>query len=507
MKIALAQTNQTVTDIENNKNKIISFANNAYKKGAEVVIFANNSLSGGDIKSLCLIKDFYETLNIAIDEIKKNVSIPVILTTNKNKKNIPILIQNNNTEEIENKIITIKNNKFYCIVIDNVENFVKLYDDKNISATNNIVILSCGFYYKNKTEYVKNFIKNFAKEKSVNVFYVNLTGSQDGYIYDGGSFCILKNGNITNIAKLFEEDLLLVDTNVNNDIELKTDLQKEMYDALVLGLKDYCAKNGFKKVALGISGGIDSALVAAIATDALGNENVLGVLMPSQYTSKESVLYAQDLCNRLKIKYEIVPIKNIYDIYIKECSPVFNNTKKDLTEENLQARIRANILMAFSNKFGYFILCTCNKSEDAVGYSTLYGDMAGGYSVIGDLLKKDVYLLSNYRNSISNVIPEEIIKRAPTAELRENQKDSDSLPEYDILDDILEKILEKQMSYDEILNSGVEEETLIKVYKLLFSTEYKRRMSPISTKVTTTSFMKDIIFPMTNKYKICRKKN
>ena len=507
MKIALAQTNQIVGDIQNNKNKIISFATKAYQQGAEVIVFANNSLSGGNIQSLSILKDFYKTLNTATEEIKQTVLLPLILTTNKNNKSIPVVIQNNNVEEIDNKIITINNNKFYCIVIDNTENFTKLYDDKNISEANNIVISSCSLYYKNKNEYVRKFLQNFAKEKSVNVFYVNMAGAQDGCVYDGGSFCVLKNGNINNIAKLFDEDLLIVDTNIDNNITVKTDLQKEMYDALVLGLKDYCAKNGFKKVALGVSGGIDSALVAAIAADALGSENVLGVLMPSQYTSNESVVYAKDLCNRLKIKYEIVPIKNIYDVYIKECSPVFNNTKKDLTEENLQARIRANILMSFSNKFGYFILCTCNKSEDAVGYSTLYGDMAGGYSVVGDLLKKDVYMLSNYRNSISNVIPEEIIKRAPTAELRENQQDSDSLPEYDILDDILEKILEKQISYEEILNSGVNEETLIKVYKLLFSTEYKRRMSPISTKVTTTSFMKDIIFPMTNKYKICRKKN
>ena len=507
MKIALVQTNQIVGDIENNKNKIISFANNAHKRCTEFVVFANNALQGGNIESISLIKDFYKIFDCALNEIKQTVSIPLILTVNRNEKNIPVLIKNNNIEEIEDKVFTINNNKFYCVVIDNVKDFIKLYDDKNISFTDNIVILSCGVYYKGKTEYVRNFIINFAKEKSVNIFYVNMAGAQDGCVYDGGSFSVLKSGNINNVAKLFDEDFLLIDTNVDKNTEYKINLQQEMYDALVLGLKDYCVKNGFNKVALGVSGGIDSALVAAIAADALAGENVLGVLMPSKYTSKESVVYAQDLCNRLKIKYEMVSIENLYNTYINECSSVFKNTKKDLTEENLQARIRANILMAFSNKFGYFILCTCNKSEDAVGYSTLYGDMAGGYSVIGDLLKKDVYALANYRNTISNVIPEEIIKRAPTAELRENQKDSDSLPEYDILDDILEKILEKQMTYDEILNSGVDETTLIKVYKLLFGSEYKRRVAPISTKITETSFYKDIKFPMTNKYKICRKKN
>ena len=207
-----------------------------------------------------------------------------------------------------------------------------------------------------------------------------------------------------------------------------------------------------------------------------------------------------ELCKNLNVQTKTISIKDIYDVYINQLTPFFDGKPKDLTEENLQARIRSNILMSLSNKFGYFILCTCNKSEDAVGYSTLYGDATGGYSPISDLYKKEVYELSKYRNTISKVIPEFIINRAPTAELRENQKDSDSLPEYDILDDILIKILDNQMTYSQIIESGVKKEVLDKVWKLLSISEYKRRQSPIGTKVSKSAFLRNISFPISNGY-------
>ena len=505
MKIALAQLNSTVGNLENNKNKILQYVFKAQENSADIVLFPKNAVLGGNIESLSVIKNFHDDVGKVLEGIKQKSSIPVLVTAfDKNKKNVPFLIENNKINNVSNIVFKIKDKKFYCILADDIKNISAICEDRNMVLTDNLIILAGGYYYKNKPEQIRTFIKKVAKEKSVNVFYINMAGAQDGYVYEGGSFSVLKNGNFNKIAKLFEEDFLITDTEVDIDVEQKINNEEEIYNCLILGLKDYCAKNGFKKVALGVSGGIDSALVATIAVDALGSDNVLGVLMPSKYTSKESMDYSIKLCKNLKIKYETVPIDNIYNSYINECPQVFKDTKKDLTEENIQARIRGNVLMTFSNKFGYFILCTCNKSEDAVGYSTLYGDMTGGYSVIGDLLKKDVYALSNYRNTISNLIPVEIIKRPPTAELRENQKDSDSLPEYDILDDVLEKILEKNMTYSEIINSGIEEKTLDKIYKLLFSSEYKRRQSPISTKVTKTSFIKDIKFPMTNKY-ICKK--
>ena len=361
-------------------------------------------------------------------------------------------------------------------------------------------MLSCSPYYKGKIEVIKNTIKNSATENSVDVAYVNMLGGNDGYVFDGQSLYVDKTGNFKAVGNFLEEGLTVFDTDGANVDDKQIDKNKELYDVLTLGLRDYIEKNNFKKCALGISGGIDSALTLAIAVDAIGAENVLGVLMPSKYTSKESIDCSLELCNNLKVQTKTIHINDIYDVYINQLTPFFEGKGKDLTEENLQARIRSNILMALSNKFGYFILCTCNKSEDAVGYSTLYGDATGGYSVIGDLLKKEVYDLSKYRNTISNVIPEFIINRAPTAELRENQKDSDSLPEYDILDDILIKILDNKMTYSQIIESGVEKEVLDKVWKLLCVSEYKRRQSPIGTKVSKSAFLRDIILPISNGY-------
>ena len=343
-------------------------------------------------------------------------------------------------------------------------------------------------------------IKKSAIKNKKDIVYLNMLGGHDGYVFDGLALYVDKTGKIKFIDRSFEEKLIIIDTKENYAEKTQIDREQELYDTLVFGFKDYMRKNGFKKAVLGISGGIDSALTAAIAVDALGAKNVLGVLLPSKYTSKESNKYALDLCKNLKMQTKIVPIKKLYNAYMKEFAPIFKGMPKDLTEENLQARIRSNILMALSNKFGYIVLCTGNKSEDAVGYSTLYGDTSGGYAPISDLLKKDVFALSRYRNKNKEIIPQFIIDRAPTAELRENQKDSDSLPEYDILDDILEKILYKNMSYEEITKSGISEKILDKVWKLLKCAEYKRRQSPIGTKVSKSAFLRDVVYPLINKY-------
>ena len=363
-----------------------------------------------------------------------------------------------------------------------------------------VILLSCSVYYKGKTEKIRNLLKFLAKENSLDIAYVNMVGAHDGYVFDGGSLYVNKNGEIKALAETFKEELIVFDTEGSSVAEKETNQIKELYDASVLGLRDYIEKNKFKKCAFGISGGIDSALTLAIAVDAIGAENVLGVLMPSKYTSKESIDYSLELCKNLNVQTKTIPINDIYNVYINQLTPFFDGKSKDLTEENLQARIRSNILMSLSNKFGYFILCTCNKSEDAVGYSTLYGDATGGYSPISDLYKKEVYELSKYRNTISKAIPEFIITRPPTAELRENQKDSDSLPEYDILDDILVKILDKKMTYSQIIESVVKEEVLNKVWKLLSISEYKRRQSPIGTKISQSAFLRDINFPISNGY-------
>jgi len=274
-----------------------------------------------------------------------------------------------------------------------------------------------------------------------------------------------------------------------------------IYQGLVLGLKDYVFKNGFKKVILGLSGGIDSSLVAALAVDALGNENVAGLFMPSRYTCSQSQEDAMSLAKNLGIKLTSISIEQIFRFYLLVLEPHFAGLGRDTTEENLQARIRGNILMAFSNKFGWLVLTTGNKSEMSTGYATLYGDMAGGFAVIKDVPKTLVYKLSRYRNSISQVIPERVFTKPPTAELKPNQLDQDILPPYGILDNILKAYVEKDNDLAKIIASGFDKETVCKVTDMVDKNEYKRRQSPPGIKITPKAFGRDWRMPITNKYR------
>lgn len=529
MKIALAKINQTAGKVTDNLNKISDYIVDAQKEKCDLIVFPEFAICGGYCGDLLLNKDFIEENIKAADKIIKESNIPVICgTITKDGKDgllnsVSLLYKELSTVASAKNTLNdsafndIKYFKKYDIintlkfadknimfvVMDNPEtikeNILTVFKETK-TKPNTVFVLGCSPYYYGKIEEFKELAKNLAIQTKADFAYLNMLGGNDGFIFDGLAIYVDKNGNFKLLEQSFEEKLIIVDTDGINVENKQNDKNKEMYDALVLGLKDYMTKNKFKKCALGVSGGIDSALVAAVAADAIGSENVLGVLMPSKYTSKESIDCALELCKNLNIQAKTIPINDIYDVYIKTLIPSFEGKPKDLTEENLQARIRSNILMALSNKFGYFILCTCNKSEDAVGYSTLYGDATGGYSVIGDLLKKDVYALSKYRNTISNVIPEFIITRPPTAELRDNQKDSDSLPEYDILDDILIKILEEKKTYSQTIKSGVKKEVLDKVWKLLSTSEYKRRQSPLGTRVSKTAFSRDITLPMSNGY-------
>ncbi|MCG6551933.1 MAG: NAD(+) synthase, partial [Candidatus Magnetominusculus sp. LBB02] len=276
------------------------------------------------------------------------------------------------------------------------------------------------------------------------------------------------------------------------------DVYDEIYNALVLGTRDYVTKNGFKSVVIGLSGGIDSTIVACIAVDALGHENVWGVFMPSPYTSKDSREDACELSENLKIKMTEIPITDIFSSYRHCLAPVFEGTSPNTTEENLQARIRGNILMAISNKFGHLVLTTGNKSEMSAGYATLYGDMAGGFAVIKDVPKMMVYRLAALRGA---VIPARVMTKEPTAELRHNQKDSDSLPPYETLDLIIESYIEKDMTLEEITALGIDEPTVRKTLGLIDGSEYKRRQSPPGIKITGRAFGKDRRFPITNGYR------
>jgi len=528
MKIALAQINQKIGTIEENTAKILDFAKKAKDQNADIIVFPEFAITGGYCNDLFNIRDFIITEYKATEEVTSNIPLPTIvgaITSDKLSQNyinaVAFFDSQNDMKVVSSKynlndgcfndqkyfkftgfsnVFKFCGKNIVCVIADSISSITTNLEKVSLLGIDMAIILSCSPYYKGKFEDIKTTIKNSAKENSIDVAYVNMLGGNDGYVFDGQTLYVDKVGNFKAIGNIFEEGLTIVDTEGPIIEDKPNDKTKELYDVLVLGLKDYIQKNNFKKCALGISGGIDSALTLAIAVDAIGAENVFGVLMPSKYTSKESMDCSLELCKNLNVQTKTIPINEMYDTYIKKLTPFFDGKQKDLTEENLQARIRSNILMALSNKFGYFVLCTGNKSEDAVGYSTLYGDATGGYSPISDLLKKEVYELSKYRNTISKVIPEFIITRPPTAELRENQKDSDSLPEYDILDDILEKVLDKKMTYNQIVESGINSEVLDKVWKLLKISEYKRRQSPLGTKVSRSAFLRDISLPMSNGY-------
>lgn len=416
---------------------------------------------------------------------------------------------------------------------------------QGLSGAELILNINASPYYMGKASFRESLVKLRALECKAAVAYVNMVGGQDELVFDGGSFVTDSTGNLLARCNRFIEELLTVDIEVRGRgqdttqrgrRELKTlvstdetvDMVKvnlrrakgkkpvirnkrvkelceeeKVYNALLLGTKDYVLKNGFSGVVIGMSGGVDSALTVNIAVDALGKENVHGLFMPSKYTSEESREDALGHAENLGIDVITVPIENVLKSYQKTLSHHFKGMKSDITEENLQARTRGNILMAFSNKFGWLVLTTGNKSEMSVGYATLYGDMAGGFAVIKDVPKTLVYKLCEWRNRKAGreLIPGRILWKEPTAELREDQKDTDSLPPYPLLDPILKAYVEEDKSFDEILELGCEPECAKKVVSMIDRSEYKRRQAPPGIKITPRAFGKDRRFPITNKYK------
>ncbi len=408
-----------------------------------------------------------------------------------------------------------------------------------------IVNINASPYHVGKWKKREKMLATRAMDNTVFVAYLNTVGGQDELVFDGHSMVFNPSGELIARGKQFDEDLIVVDIDVRDvlrvrlhdprrrqekekvecevevvhvDYKIKENKPKvqerkvepphpigEVYDALVLGVRDYVRKNGFKKVVIGLSGGIDSSLVATIATDALGPENVIGVRMPSPYTSKESLEDAEELAKNLGIRLVTLPISDIFESYKKTLSDVFSGLPEDVTEENLQARIRGNLLMALSNKFGWLVLTTGNKSEMSVGYATLYGDMAGGFAVIKDVPKTMVYELAKYRNKRGpkSPIPERVFVKPPSAELRPGQKDEDELPPYKILDPILKAYVEEDRDVEEIVALGFEREVVCKVIKMIERNEYKRRQAPPGIKITPRAFGKDWRFPITNHYDEC----
>jgi NAD+ synthase (glutamine-hydrolysing) len=409
-----------------------------------------------------------------------------------------------------------------------------------------IVNINASPFHVGKSRLREQMLATRARENGVIVTYTNMVGGQDELVFDGNSLILDQSGNVVARGHAFQEELLVADLNldavsrvrmthgrktawtgktvsavdrlVGNGMTITKkkrtrivpgmaeplDEIEEVYRALVLAVKDYVHKNGFTRVVIGLSGGVDSALTAAIAVDALGAKHVLGVFMPSPYTSRESEEDVVDLVRCLGIDSNVISITPTFEAYRQSLAPSFVDCAADTTEENLQARIRGNLLMALSNKFGHLVLTTGNKSELSVGYATLYGDMAGGFAVIKDVPKTMVYGLANFRNSLSPspVIPKRTLDRPPSAELRPNQKDEDSLPPYPVLDPILQAYVEEDRSFDEIVEAGFDRAMVARVVKMVDNSEFKRRQAPIGVKITHRAFGKDRRMPITNGYRI-----
>jgi NAD+ synthase (glutamine-hydrolysing) len=540
MKIALAQLNYHIGNFKFNTEKIINAIKKAKNDGCDLVVFSELSVCGYPPLDF-LEYDYFidECLNYTQLIAKECVDIAAIVglpTRNNNPKGKPLFnsaafLYQGKIQSIHNKsllpnydifdeyryfepclssnIIEFKNHRLALTICEELwnigeeslypyspmEELVKFKPDFiiNISAS--------PFHYEHIDER-KKILKQNVSKYNIPLFYVNQVGANTELIFDGGSLVINKYADICEELDYFKEEIRVVDTNklVKPTIKPYKSKPEFIYDALILGIKDYFVKMGLQKAIIGLSGGIDSALVLVLAVDALGKENVKAILLPSQFSSSHSVDDAVALASNLEVSYEIINIESYYNAFLSGLTDFFKGTSFDITEENLQARIRAVILMAFSNKFGYVLLNTSNKSEAAVGYGTLYGDMCGGLSVIGDLYKTQVYEIANFINRIKPIIPQNIIDKAPSAELRPNQKDSDSLPEYEILDKILYNYIELKKGPEELINLGFEKKVVSKTLSLVNNSEYKRKQTPPILRVSSKAFGLGRRMPIAGKY-------
>jgi NAD+ synthase (glutamine-hydrolysing) len=557
LRIALAQINPTVGDLAGNRQKVIGYIRSAQKQDADIVVFPEMAVCGYPPEDL-LYKDHFvrDNLKALRSLVKETEGIVVIIgfaDIDKDKRlyNAAAVMFDGRLKGVyrkeelpnygvfdekryfhpgeDNKIFSMAGINFGVSICEDIWVEKSVCQRQSREGARLLINISCSPYEVGKLEGRERLLKRRAARAKGYVCYVNLVGGQDELVFDGGSLVVDPRGRVVARAKEFEEDLMVVDLELDPPARGRgkpsriipvgrTSLKKEktplgcrgvkhfsrvegIYRALVLGTSDYAGKNGFKKAVLGLSGGVDSALVAAIAVDALGKDNVVGVTMPSQFTSRGTYADAKQLAKNLDIKIMEIPIKNVFESYLSELKQELQGTDFGLAEENLQARIRGNILMALSNKFGWLVLTTGNKSEVSVGYCTLYGDMSGGFAVIKDVLKTTVYELVRFRNARDKeLIPRSIVERAPSAELRENQKDQDSLPPYDVLDAMLKEYVEGHRSLGQMARGN--DKGLVKgVIELVDRNEYKRRQAPPGIKITPRAFGKDWRLPVTNKYR------
>jgi NAD+ synthase (glutamine-hydrolysing) len=528
MKIAISQINPIIGDIKGNTDKILSYISKAKKEDCELIIFPELSILGYPPRDLLLRNDLLKKVDEIIKEkiLPESKDIGILLGAPLCKDgriyNSALLFYHEKLFGYQHKTLLPSYDVFdetryfkpanyrhpiifkgvnlgitVCEDIWNDKDYWnrKIYEidplEELISQGAEIIInISASPYYYGKIKLRLDMLSYIAQKYKRPIVYVNQVGGNDELIFDGSSLVITEDGKIAWRGKSFEEDFGIVDfENLSfvKDINfIKEDIEF-IYKALVLGIKDYFSKLGFKKAVVGLSGGIDSSVTAVLAVSALGPENVLGVSMPSRYSSEGSIKDAEKLAKNLGIDFRIIPIEMIFKSYLETFNPN-GNPIMDLAEENLQARIRGNILMFISNREGYLVLTTGNKSELAVGYCTLYGDMAGGLAVIGDIPKMMVYELAKFINREREIIPQSVLTKVPSAELRPNQKDEDSLPPYSILDQILKAYIEDNLSIEEIVEKGFERSLVEEVIKKIDSAEYKRRQAPPVLKVTTKAF-------------------
>ena len=533
VKVAIAQINSTVGDFAGNREKIVEFAHRAAQQGAQILLTPELSLAGYPPEDLLLRQAFYaksaEQLAALAADLASLPDLHVVvghpLAEHGMRRNAASVLVNGKIlgtyckYELPNADVFDERRYFspadapFVFDVEGVRFGINICEDTwyaqaparaRAAGAEVLLVLNGSPFHMGKQHVRLDAMRKHVVAQGMAAVYVNLVGGQDELIFDGNSFVMDRNAVLCAQLPHAREELQVIEFDGAQPrpqpLPAPQALEAEVYQALVLGVRDYIGKNGFPGVIVGLSGGVDSALPVAIAVDALGAERVRTVMMPSPYTAEISWLDSRDMVARLGVRYDEIHIDDCFAAFRATLAEEFRGLPEDTTEENIQARIRATILMALSNKYGALVLTTGNKSELAVGYCTLYGDMAGGFAPLKDIAKTLVYRLCDYRNTLSDVIPRRILTRAPSAELRHEQTDQDSLPPYEILDAIMQRYVEENQSVAEIVGAGFAPADVAHVTRLIKINEYKRRQGAVGIRVTYRAFGRDWRYPMTSKF-------
>ncbi len=546
LRVAGAQLNLTVGDLRGNEDRIADAMEWAEREGADVLLLPELAVTGYPPEDLVIRPSF---VNANIESVRRLARRSGEMTTvvgfvdhaspgeraaadavDRRVANAVAVISDGEIQGIYHKVLlpnygVFDEDRYFAAGLDSDRVFeiaghavgVSICEDiwvpdgppraQAVAGASILLNVNASPFHRGKAEAREEMLSARARASKVPVVYVNLVGGQDELVFDGASVVIDSNGTLLHRSPQFDEDMFIVDVATGEEagqvggVTPLLDPTEEIYRALVTGLRDYCRKNGFADVVIGLSGGIDSALTAAIAADALGGEHVWGISMPSRYSSEGSVIDSKALAANFGLRFDVLGMDEIFSAYLDVLGPVFEGTEEGVAEENIQSRIRGALLMAVSNKHGPMVVATGNKSEMAAGYATLYGDMAGGYAVLKDVFKTVVFDLARWRNRNGEMIPQNTIDKPPSAELRPDQKDSDSLPPYEVLDAILERYIEDDMGPDEIISEGFDPEVVRWTARLVDRNEYKRRQSAPGVKITTKAFGRDRRLPITNHYR------